>query len=161
MYVIEYDRLAAADYAKRWALGRNPRYYDFENIGGDCTNFVSQCIFAGCGVMNYTKDIGWYFNSLSDRAAAWTSVDDLYRFLITNQRAGPFGEITDLNHSQIGDIVQLSDGTDFYHSCVITGYSGGYPYVCAHTYDALNKPLINYHFNSMRVIHIIGANSGW
>lgn len=161
MSIIKYNRSAAAEYAKRWALGRNPDYYDFENIGGDCTNFISQCIFAGCSIMNYTRDTGWYFNSLSDRAAAWTSVEQLYRFLTANKGAGPFGETTDLNNSQIGDIIQLSDGESFYHSCIITGYKLGYPYVCAHTYDVLNKPLINYHFNNMRVIHIIGANSGW
>ncbi len=161
MSIIKYNRSAAAEYAKRWALGRNPDYYDFENIGGDCTNFISQCIFAGCGIMNYTRDTGWYFNSLSDRAAAWTSVEQLYRFLTENKGAGPFGETTDLNNSQIGDIIQLSDGESFYHSCIITGYKLGYPYVCAHTYDVLNKPLINYHFNNMRVIHIIGVNSGW
>ncbi len=159
MYVINYNRLAAAEYAKRWALGRNPVYYDFENIGGDCTNFISQCIFAGCGIMNYTKDIGWYYNGLSDRAAAWTSVEQLYRFLISNKGAGPFGEISDLKRSQVGDIVQLSDGEVFYHSCIITGYEFGSPYVCAHTYDVLNKPLRNYNYNSLRVIHILGANS--
>ena len=47
-----YDRRRAVEYALRWALSRNPEYYDFEDIGGDCTNFVSQCLFAGCGVMN-------------------------------------------------------------------------------------------------------------
>lgn len=161
MSIVKYNRSAAAEYAKRWALGRNPDYYDFENIGGDCTNFISQCIFAGCGIMNYTRDTGWYFNSLTDRAAAWTSVEQLYRFLTTNKGTGPFGEISDLHNSQIGDIIQLSDGESFYHSCIITGYNLGYPYVCAHTYDVLNKPLINYHFNNMRVIHIIGANNGW
>ena len=27
-----YDRLAAVTYARKWALSRNPQYYDFENI---------------------------------------------------------------------------------------------------------------------------------
>ena len=49
-----YDRAAAVAYAHRWAYGRNPRYYDFENIGGDCTNFASQVLFAGSGVQNHT-----------------------------------------------------------------------------------------------------------
>ncbi len=160
MSIINYNRSAAADYAKRWALRRNPKYYDFENIGGDCTNFISQCVFAGCGIMNYTRDTGWYYNSLSDRAAAWTSVEQLNRFLVSNKGAGPLGEITDLQHSEIGDVIQLSDGESFYHSCIITGFIEGSPFVCAHTYDALNKPLENYNFNNLRVIHIIGANSG-
>ena len=32
------------DYAQKWALSRNPAYYNFDDIGGDCTNFVSQCL---------------------------------------------------------------------------------------------------------------------
>ncbi len=47
---IPYDRNAAAEYAGYWAYRRNPRYDPFDEIGGDCTNFVSQCLFAGCGV---------------------------------------------------------------------------------------------------------------
>lgn len=30
----EYRREAAVDYAKAWALGRNPKYYNFEKLGG-------------------------------------------------------------------------------------------------------------------------------
>ena len=56
-----YDRGAAVRYAKRWAYGRNPAFYDYERIGGDCTNFASQCVYAGSGVMNYTRDLGWYY----------------------------------------------------------------------------------------------------
>lgn len=159
MSIVKYNRLAAVEYAVRWALKRNPFYYDFENIGGDCTNFVSQCIFAGCKIMNYTKDTGWFYNSPSSRAAAWTSVDYLYHFLISNKGVGPIGEISDLQHSQQGDIIQLSNGNYFHHSCIITGYNSAEPYVCAHTYDVLNKPLFNYVFDKMRVIHIIGVNS--
>lgn len=33
-----YHRNDALLYAKKWALDRNPRYLDFENMGGDCTN---------------------------------------------------------------------------------------------------------------------------
>ena len=58
---MEYRREAALQYAKQWALGRNPRYYNFEELGGDCTNFASQCIYAGSGVMNYTPVTGWYY----------------------------------------------------------------------------------------------------
>ncbi len=44
MTVIPYNREAAVAYAKRWEMSRNTKYYDFNNIGGDCTNFASQCI---------------------------------------------------------------------------------------------------------------------
>ena len=63
-----YDRAAAVAYARRWALGRNPDYYSFSGIGGDCTSFVSQCIYAGAGVMNFTPVFGWYYISASGEA---------------------------------------------------------------------------------------------
>lgn len=157
MKEIYYDRQAAVDYAKRWALGRNPDYYDFEELGGDCTNFISQCIYAGCGVMNYTPDIGWYYNSPADRAAAWTSVVHLYRFLVNNKDAGAYGEAVPLKSARIGDIVQLATGGIFHHSLMITGFRGLMPLVCAHTYDALDRPLGEYFFDEIRFLHISGA----
>ena len=45
MILLPYRRQQAVAYAHYWAYRRNPSYYDFEAIGGDCTNFVSQCIF--------------------------------------------------------------------------------------------------------------------
>ena len=51
-FLQDYDRKAAVLYAHAWAYGRNPAFYDYEQVGGDCTNFASQCIFAGCGIMN-------------------------------------------------------------------------------------------------------------
>lgn len=59
----EYDRTAAVAYARRWAFSRNPLYYDFTGQGGNCTNFVSQCVYAGCGQMNFTPIFGWYYIS--------------------------------------------------------------------------------------------------
>ena len=45
-----YQRERAVEYARRWALDRNPLFADFSGIGGNCTNFVSQCVLAGsCG----------------------------------------------------------------------------------------------------------------
>lgn len=79
--LLPYDRAAAVRYAHIWAYGRNPRYYDYESIGGDCTNFASQCIYAGAGVMNDTPTFGWYYINANDKAPAWTGVEYLYNFL--------------------------------------------------------------------------------
>ena len=45
MSVHQYDRNRAVEYAHKWAYGRNPAYYDFEYLGGDCTNFASEVIY--------------------------------------------------------------------------------------------------------------------
>lgn len=159
MRELTYNRQAAVLYAKRWAMSRNPAYYDFENIGGDCTNFASQCIYAGAGVMNYKKDVGWYYFSPFDRAAAWTGVEYLYRFLINNTAAGPYGHIVFADEAEPGDIVQLGtfDGK-FYHSPVITSVLPIIR-VAAHTFDALDIPLSAYGGTLKRFIHIDGARA--
>ena len=74
-----YNRDAAVTYAARWAFSRNPAYLDFQQLGGDCTNFVSQCLYAGSGVMNFTPVYGWYYRTASNRTASWTGVEYLYR----------------------------------------------------------------------------------
>ena len=157
MEEIRYDREAAVAYARKWALGRNPAYYDFEDIGGDCTNFASQCIYAGAGQMNFTPVIGWFYNSVSDRSAAWTGVEYLYRFLTTNRSVGPYAHTVPRHLAMPGDIVQLGTATgDFYHSPVIVAVSPVI-LVCAHTYDALDRPLSSYKYENIRFLHIDGV----
>lgn len=39
---MEYDRTAVVEYARKWAFSRNPQYYNFDAVGGDCTSFASQ-----------------------------------------------------------------------------------------------------------------------
>lgn len=65
---IPYDRRAAVAYAHQWAYGRNPDFYDYEEIGGDCTNFASQCLYAGTGVMNFNPVYGWFYRDPNDKA---------------------------------------------------------------------------------------------
>ena len=154
---MEYNRHAVIEYAQQWALKRNPRYYDFEHIGGDCTNFVSQCIFSGARVMNYTPLYGWYYRSLSERTPSWSGVKYLYNFLVNNKSVGPFAYEVEKQAIQPGDVIQLgrSDG-HFYHTLIVTEI---FPeiLVCAHTYDALDRPLSSYDYEVARYLHIDGV----
>lgn len=163
---IPYNRQRAVEYAKRWALSRNPLFIDFTGGGGDCTNFVSQCIFAGTGVMNYTETFGWYYVSPEDRAPAWSGVDELYNFLLglpdfsmVNGGTGPYGvEARTAGEVAVGDVIQLMNPEgEYYHTLIITGFEGGEPLVSAHTNDALDRRLSTYSYLSLRVIHILGA----
>lgn len=158
MEIFNYDRLEAVEYAKKWAFSRNPKFYDFSSIGGDCTNFASQCIYAGAKVMNYTPTFGWFYRSANDRTPSWTGVEYLYNFLVNNDGVGPFAEEAPLDKLEIGDIVQLGRATgDYYHSPVVVGFSRGQILVAAHSYDAYNKPLNSYSFAMARGIHILGV----
>ncbi len=159
MREIPYNRSASVAYARRWALSRNPAYYDFESIGGDCTNFASQCIFAGARVMNYTGALGWYYRSSSDRTASWTGVDFLYNFLLNNRSVGPFAREVSVDEIMPGDIVQLgTSGGHFYHSPVIIATAPEI-LVAAHTYDALDRPLSSYIYDKARFLHIDGVRT--
>lgn len=160
---MEYNRDAAVAYAEKWAYGRNPEFYDFSEIGGDCTNFASQCIFAGSGVMNYTPVYGWFYINVNNRAPAWTGVNELFRFLTTNRGPGPQGESVMLSEIQKGDIVQLRfTYTDrFDHTPVVTDAGDGTPetvIVAAHSNDAKCRPLSSYNYTALRPIHIFNVN---
>lgn len=158
-----YNRNAAVQYAHRWAYGRNPAYYDYENIGGDCTNFASQCIFAGSGVMNFTPTFGWYYIDANQKAPAWTGVPYLYNFLIRKEPSvGPIAERCSLQELRPGDLIQLSfTGEIFQHSPIVV--SVGYPalpqniLLAAHSYDTDNRPLATYSYQDIRCIHILGT----
>lgn len=156
-----YDRQAAVDYANQWAYRRNPNYYDFEEIGGDCTNYASQCILAGTGVMNFTQTYGWYYLSLQYRAPAWTGVEFFWNFMTGNQVAGPYGREVSLDETRPGDICQLMlDQNRFQHTPIIT--QAGFPrelsntLVAAHSFDVNHRPLDSYDFRKIRYLHIEG-----
>lgn len=161
--VLPYNRQKAVEYAHKWAFQRNPKYLDFEKYGGDCTNYASQVLYAGSGVMNYTPTYGWFYISSGKRTASWTGVDNLYNFLIKNKGAGPFAEVVDARDVKPGDIVQLSfkGGGDFNHSPVIVE-TGGTPavdniLVAAHSYDRDNYKLANYTWKDIRFLRIAGV----
>ena len=158
-----YDREAAVRYAHQWAYGRNPAFYDYEKIGGDCTNFASQCIYAGGGIMNFTPTFGWYYIDANRKAPAWTGVEYLYRFLTRKDRSvGPVAEEVGIEGILPGDILQLSfTGEGFQHCPVIV--SVGKPptpanvLVAAHSYDADTRPLNTYEYKMVRFLHITGV----
>ena len=154
----EYNRKKAVEYATKWAYKRNPKYYNFDSVGGDCTSFISQCIYAGAGTMNYKKHIGWYYNSSSDRTASWSGVEFLHDFLTKNKGIGPRGVRTDIIGLQVGDIIQLKLLEErFSHSLIIVDKKGNTLddiYIATHTEDAYYRKVSTYNFQDIRYIHI-------
>ena len=156
---IEYGRADAIEYARRWAYGRNPKYYDFSALGGDCTNFVSQCLVAGGMPMNYSNPNGWYYGGVNSRSASFSGVQFLYNFLTDGKkRRGPAARETVLSALLPADIIQLSfDGVNFSHSLFIMQTGGGGPYVATHTFDSFGKSLYAYSYAAARGLHILGG----
>ena len=159
-----YNRQNAINYAKQWAYGRNPKYYNYDSLGGDCTNFISQCIFAGSKVMNYDKQNGWYYINANNKSPSWTGVEFLYNFLCNNKSVGPYGKKCIQNNIQIGDVVQLSvDGMSYQHSLVIVKIINtdnmNDIYTASHTFDSYERKISSYSFKSVRFIHIEGVRN--
>ena len=153
-----YNRFRALEYAERWAYNRNPLFTSYNGLGGDCTNFVSQCVLAGTCTMNYTPTFGWYYISDADRAPAWTGVEFFYNFITSNKEEGPFGlEITE-DDLAVGDVIQLGDGTgDYYHTLIVSGFTRRDGIlVAAHSDDAFDRQLKSYNYASVRYIKILG-----
>ena len=144
MKEIIYNREKVVEYAKKWAYDRNPQYYDFDNVGGDCTSFASQCIYVGAKVMNYSKQNGWYYISGNNKSPSWSGVEILYNFLTQNKSVGPYGYDVEQNKIELGDIAQLSfDGNKFSHSLVIVKIQDkkdlNQIFISSHTFDSFNK----------------------
>lgn len=154
-----YDRDKAVAYAHKWAYGRNPRYADFSLMGGDCTNFMSQCLIAGGAKMDYTMTFGWYYVSLSNRAPAWSGVQAFYQFLVNKEGPGPDGKVIEIKDIFPGDIIQLSfDGASYSHSLIVVE-TGKRPdiantLIATHTIDRDNTLLEAYAYKKYRCLKI-------
>jgi len=171
--ILKYDRRSALDYAHRWAYARNPAYYNYDALGGDCTNFISQCLFAGARVMNYTPTFGWYYVNANNKSPSWTGVGFLRNFLLRQTDGpGPFAVEATAEEVVPGDVIQLSfDGKGFQHSLLAVavrppaedappgdtapGEAG--IWVATHTEDADYRALSSYEYRKIRFLHIVGV----
>ncbi|MBR5390479.1 MAG: amidase domain-containing protein, partial [Clostridia bacterium] len=147
----------------KWAYRRNPVYLDFSRLGGDCTNFASQCLYAGAGVMNDTPTFGWFYKTAAQRAPAWTGVQYLYDFLTRNLGDGPFAREVSIEQLEAGDLVQLATGENqiYHHTPFVVRIDGapspGTVFIAAHSNDCDCRLLSTYAIRKLRCLHIEGV----
>src|SRR5450631_2316044 len=107
-----YNRIAAASYGTKWAVpgARNSTWPDFSSSqggGGDCTNFISQCLYAGGWNMRQEgyliNPYAWYCRPKRhwDHSKSWASADHFAYFLEISGRARP----CNLNELMLGDLI--------------------------------------------------------
>ena len=153
-----YIRENAVNYARKFAFAQNPLFSNFQGIGGNCTNFVSQSVYAGSCEMNYTPTFGWYYISLNERSPSWTGVEFFYNFIISNEGVGPFGREVGSDEMEIGDVIQLGrSGEGYYHTLLVVGFDGEDILVAAQTDNAYGRPLSTYTNDYARYIKILGV----
>ena len=152
-----YDREAAVDYAKEWALRGNPRFAVSNCLKfSESASFVSQCIYSGSGVMGKEERNGWYYKNSTDCGMAWRDDVFLYKFLLKNRQMGPRGILVNKNGVCVGDIVQLlSKNSCIISSAVITQIDGGQILTCAHGFNSFMRPVNSYCCTAVRYIHIV------
>ena len=128
----------------------NKDFKDFSAIGGDCTNFISQCLYYG-GLP--------YSHTWKPYTHTWLRVNELYYYLLNS---GKGKDITKSNMYSIGDIVQFySQQKGFFsHSIIITRVlnNGEYLY-CCHSEDKKDYPLSYVYpsfYSKIRVLKITG-----
>ena len=163
--ILPYQREKAVEYAKKHVFVRDNQFFDFTEFGGNCTAFVSQCLYAANGIMNPSLWTGWYFYDVLNRSPSWSGVTFFHKFLIQNSSLGPFGKSCDVSELELGDIVQLKfSGYEYFtHTLLVTKMTSSQKqtekniFISANTYDVLDKNLVQYNYAQARFIKILGV----
>lgn len=149
----KYLRFEAVSYALTYALNPNPKYRYFELIddnGGDCTNFTSQCLFAGGAKMNYGNNWSWWYNNKNTSnvmddtwSISWAVAHSLYYYLKNNEEVNsPYVkglEVTNERELELGDLIFYENNNKkIFHSAIVTSFLNGFPLVSQHTPNASN-----------------------
>ena len=171
-----YDREAAAAYALTWALDRNEdEWLDYSRSGGNCQNFVSQCLLAGGIPMDTTGGAVWKWYgrtpnnsaSASGRSASWTGVQGFLSYVRNNEGGAGMAATADapFYEGQVGDVIHMAyDDEDWRHAVIITdvmtdeeGNVVDY-LICSNTADQRNFPVSAYVYTRQILIQIHGWN---
>lgn len=127
-----YNASAAVSYAKTYWSHYNPNYSNYNDIGGDCANFVSQCLHAG----GLEMTDGWYWYSRNNRSASWASCPSMYNYF----KGAGYTIIENPSDGQVlaGNPVlyySSAKGRWSYAAICVGKDSSGTPVVAAHNHD--------------------------
>ncbi|MDD2497995.1 MAG: amidase domain-containing protein [Desulfitobacteriaceae bacterium] len=141
----KFDRQAAVNYAHQWWNGNNPA---FRGFSVDCTNYVSQVLYAGGMPMNYTgkQNSGWWYlgnGGPGDKwSYSWTVAHSLRWYLASGKIHIPVEATASPDRLEPGDIICYDwDGDGVWqHNTVVVGHNAeGQPLVNAHTVSSQNR----------------------
>lgn len=147
IFYIMYQRKKVIEYCEKYTFNYNPAYFDFSNFGGDCTNFISQCLFYAGIEMDFNKN-GWFYSSPNFRSPSWTSVEEFWNY--GKQNINLKLKKCTLSEVEIGDIIQFYNPNQnkYYHTIIITKIIQPIClkniFVSSHDNNALNKSLLEY-----------------
>jgi len=115
-----YNRIAARDYAYKYWSSYNPAYTSYKGNGGDCANFVSQCLHAG----GIPTDATWKADSVS-----WIRASAVPSYMMNKGYATK----TSYTNATAGNFAYTSSGAG--HAVLVTINDGAKIAYTAHTTD--------------------------
>ncbi|MCM2387264.1 amidase domain-containing protein [Streptomyces albipurpureus] len=135
-----YNYPAMAQYAERYWRNYNSSYRTFNDVGGDCTNFISQALRAGGWKNNtgwYRSYKNWWYNS-ANQTTSWVNVNYWASFALHSGRAY---NLSNVYYMGVGDILQMdfSNNGSKDHSMITSYVSGGVPYLTYHSTNTYRK----------------------
>lgn len=155
----KYNREKAVEYADKYYADYNSKYKDCNGIGGDCTNYVSQCIGdkdEGGGIaFDYTWFCVYPKNGRAEGSKAFVNTDAFKSYLVYSGRGrvikrGDFDEVTAetkdssigaVGYLQLGDLICFEKKGQIDHFSIITAKdSKGYPMINSHTVERYHVP---------------------
>ena len=154
------DRAAAVSYANAHADTRNPNYADYTSRGGNCQNYVSQCLAAGGAQLDNSGDQQW-----NTGAASWISVSNFRRYLQNNTGAGLVARLdAPYDTGEPGDVIQMGFVNTGKHAMLVTGLitdeTGATVdyYICSNTCNWRNMPMSAHWYTDQTLIKVYGWN---
>lgn len=140
----EYNRIKAIEYANKWWNSHNPRFRVFED---DCTNYVSQCLWAGGAPFSYgRKDSGWWYRGNGAKTDSWSYswavAHSLRWYLATSTTGLTATEVLSPMELVIGDIICYDFDGDgrWQHNTIVTEIAGNaMPLVNAHSINSSKR----------------------
>ncbi|MBS7008042.1 amidase domain-containing protein [Anaerostipes sp.] len=160
-----YSYTNGLEYAKRFAVSPQSKRLFYTAPGdNDCTNFVSQCVWAGYGgyiknddkknkqnIKNKVRMVpGTWYGGTGGGSSSWESVNSFWAYTTKNKTHGPNGKgfnnnalCTKLSNIGLGDVIQSRNGGKknvYKHSMYVTLIKDRQTYVSQHK-DRYNRPL--------------------
>jgi len=139
----EYNRVKAVEYANIWWNSYNPRFKVFED---DCTNFVSQCLWAGGAPFSFgERSRGWWYKGEGNTANwsfSWAVAHSLRWYLANSNSGLRATEVANPRDLELGDVICYDFDGDgkWQHNSIVTAKSlNGFPLVNAHTVNSRNR----------------------
>lgn len=150
------NRAAAVAYGRRWANSNNPEFIATSG-GGDCTEFVSQAMFAGGWSMvttgdpvEFRRNDRWFSlrrttlrtivrGSTIDRSYTWAGAQNFAEFVRISGRGT---QVTDPMLLEPGDVIQFRArrGGHIHHSMLVTGKTSNDLLISQNSIPLLDHP---------------------